>query len=166
MIGWAVFGIVIIVALAGGIIWWFCADARRSRARRRLVPAHDTISDTDTDAVDEWSVAAITARVERERSVTEPPWPAADASPAGLADDNGCALSPDESDDRPTAVLELPPQRTAARQRPYIHPSPLPSQPPTPAGPDLTPTPHRGMPRLSPTDLTVLQRVHEGLKHL
>jgi hypothetical protein len=165
MIGWAVFGIVIIVALAGGIVWWFCADARRSRARRRLVPVHDTSA--DTDAVDEWSVAAITARIERERSDAEPPWPAADATPADPADDSGCLLSPDKSDDRPTTVLELPPQRTAARQRPYIQPSPLPRQPlPPPAGPDLTPTPHLGMPQLSPTDLTVLQRVHEGLKHL
>ena len=161
MIGWAILGIVIIVALASGIVWWFCADTRRSRARRRLVPGDDG----DSGVPDcEWSVAAIAARVERERDDSIPQGPNADVH--GLAPDRARERSPDESD-RSDNAPQFPPQNTAARQRPYIQPSPRPRRPPPPpSDPDLMPTPHLGLLRLNPTDLALLQRVHEGLKHL
>jgi hypothetical protein len=164
MIGWAILGIVIIAALAGGVVWWFCADARRARARRRLTPARDT--DPATPEC-EWSVAAIAARLERERDTPAPTWPDCDADTPGPAPERGDrVLTPAARHDRPDDARQFPPQRTAARQRPYILPSPRPRHPPPSAAPELTATPRLGLPLLSPPDLNLLERIHEGLKHL
>jgi hypothetical protein len=117
----------------------------------------------------EWSVSAIAARVERERGTSTQQWPANDPDtppePAPHSDHHRPA--PDEAHDQPDLGHPSPQPTAATGQRPYPQPSPRPRQPPPPpAAPDLTPTPRLGLPTVTPTDLTLLQRIRDGLKHL
>jgi hypothetical protein len=142
--GWAVFALVVIaapVALVGG---WLVVDVLDGRSRLR--PG------------DERTVAAIVARVERERAHDAAAWPTIDPDTTetvpllAVRADSTEVLpvievdSGEEPDDAPTNVIPL--VRPALRKRRYVdrRPNPWPRQPPV----------------ISP-DPDLLQRVRDGL---
>jgi hypothetical protein len=119
--GWAVYALVVIVGPMLLVIRWLVADSWRTRRQARCAARH---------ATEAWSVAAIVARVERERAEQTVAWPE--------EDDRGEDAWPTDvlpkatPDDQPTE--EIPPvQPPPARKRRYVQqPRPWPRHPPLP----------------------------------
>lgn len=122
MNGWAVYALVVIVGSMLLGIRWLVADSWRTRQRARYAARH---------ATNAWSVAAITARVKRERAEETVAWPQEDddldedAWPTDV-------LPKVTPADQPTE--EIPPVAPPpARIRRYVQqPRPWPPHPPLP----------------------------------
>jgi hypothetical protein len=113
MTSWALCALGALAILLLALAWWFVSDAQRGRARARLTLV---TQDTAPAAHDnQWSVAAISARIDREHAAATPTWPTAEPNPC------------------PGNVLPFRPQSQPARQRPYVQPSLWPRQPLDPA---------------------------------
>jgi hypothetical protein len=135
--GWAVYALVVIVGPMLLVVRWLVADSWRTRQRARCAARH---------ANQAWSVAAITARVERERAEDTVAWPQQD-------DDRDEDAWPTDVlarvtlDDQPTEQIR-PAEPPPMPKRPHVDlPYPWPRHPP----------PQRPDPEL-------LRRIRDGLE--
>lgn len=139
MNGWAIYALVVIAGPMLLIAWWLVADSLRARRQARFIAARQR---------PDWSVAAIQARVERERADEGVEWPEEDLD-AKAAEPPTEMLPANEPYDEPTDVIPM--VTPGHRKRRYGDKS-------------LSLWPRR--PLMARPDLELLARVREGLERM
>jgi len=109
VISWAIYALMVLVGPLVLIARWLLADVRRGRTRARFLARQGT----------DYSVAAIAARVERERADSAVVWPEADPDDTVVLPVMMPADEPDGTEALPDNVLPFVP-RLPVRRRPYI----------------------------------------------